>query len=181
MRNPPTSRNVQQNIQTARLDRLAVFCFLHLMKVPESPSLDSAAIASTSKPQPSNIAPVRSRTRYSRELRQHLRNSLGDQCAQCPNRERLEFDCIISTGPEHHRLSWRARLKFYQRELNKENLQLLCKPCHIAKTLRDIADRENAVKFVCCPRCSHTFRAISPDTTATGIQSVCGGVVAAGE
>ena len=181
VRNRPVSRNVRESNRTVRLDRPAVFCFSPLVKIPEFPSLDCAAIASTSKPQQSNIAPVRSRTRYSRELRQHLQNSLGNQCAACTSRERLEFDCIVSQGPDHHRLSWRGRLKFYERELSRGNLQLLCKPCHIAKTLRDIADRENAVKFVCCPRCAHTFRAVSPDTTPNGILSVCSGVVADGE
>jgi 5-methylcytosine-specific restriction endonuclease McrA len=36
-------------------------------------------------------------------------------------------------------MSWPARLAFYERQAAAGNLQLLCRPCHVEKTLADIA------------------------------------------
>jgi len=98
------------------------------------------------------------RTKYSREIRDNLRKILGGKCAHCPATESLQFDCIVSQGGEHHEMQWRSRLNFYWQEHHKKNLQLLCPPCHVAKTLREIAARQLHEHRITCPRCAHIFR-----------------------
>lgn len=65
--------------------------------------------------------------------------ALGACCILCgeDDQDELEKDCIIPRGDEHHKMSTDQRATFYWRELLQDNLQLLCKECHAAKTKKE--------------------------------------------
>ena len=58
---------------------------------------------------------------------------LGEYCASCGSREKLEFDCINPCGDRHHRMTAPARISFYRAQMRKGNLQLLCSECNSLK------------------------------------------------
>jgi hypothetical protein len=98
------------------------------------------------------------RTRYSRELKARLIAQLGGQCARCSAHEHLQFDCVRSQGGAHHEMQWRDRLRFYEREISRGNVQLLCPKCHVKKTLDEIAARHFHEARVQCPTCATVIR-----------------------
>lgn len=71
---------------------------------------------------------------WARKVKQHLRALLGARCAQCGATEELEFDCIVPQGHAHHAAGTVSRATFYRRQFAEGNLQLLCGPCHVAKS-----------------------------------------------
>lgn len=71
-----------------------------------------------------------------RTLKQ-LKQQLGGCCADCGSRRKLEFDCIQPAGHWHHRIGLTWRASFYRQQAKADNLQLLCRPCHIIKTSRE--------------------------------------------
>lgn len=93
-----------------------------------------------------------SRTLITRKLKAHLILLLGARCARCPATQHLQFDLIVSDGGKHHALDYHSRVRFYVQQFSKENLQLLCPACHVAKTLDDIA-RQRMPRSVTCPNC----------------------------
>lgn len=72
-----------------------------------------------------------------RRVKKALIDCLKGKCARCPETTDLQFDCIKPTGPAHHKMFSDARLKFYQFQLDRGNLQLLCGKCHTAKTTQE--------------------------------------------
>ena len=74
--------------------------------------------------------------------RRRILNRDGHQCAQCGSTERLEIDHINNTrGPNYDR---------------DANLQVLCRPCHRAKTQREMKrgkERKRARRYL--PRTPH--------------------------
>ena len=62
-----------------------------------------------------------------------LRVILGNKCAQCGSKHKLEFDCKIPKGHKHHKIEWSWRICFYRQEHSRGNLQLLCSVCNSAK------------------------------------------------
>ena len=96
------------------------------------------------------------KTKYSRALKAKLHSQLGGRCVRCGATEHLQFDCITSTGSEHHGFNYRSRLKFYETQIAQSNLQLLCPSCHTTKTLDEIAARRFHSAHVVCPKCGHT-------------------------
>jgi len=73
-----------------------------------------------------------------------LRKALGFVCAKCPQKRRLEFDCIIPQGHKHHRIGFTWRMSFYRQQFAAGNLQLLCKSCHASKTYADTYEKLNS-------------------------------------
>jgi len=98
------------------------------------------------------------RTKYSRELKARLISAGGGKCVRCGSREHLQFDCVVSTGADHHRFNYRQRLKFYEAEAARNNIQLLCPSCHTAKTLDEIAARRFHEARITCPNCNQTIK-----------------------
>jgi len=74
---------------------------------------------------------------YIRKRRAQLLCLLGDRCAWCGSVDDLEVDCIEPQGHEHHTCGPYSRLKFYLRQLDLRNVQLLCARCHAKKTALD--------------------------------------------
>lgn len=77
------------------------------------------------------------RSDRTKKSRLELSQRLGDHCARCGARDRLEFDVIRSVGSYHHFYDWPRRIRFYWGQLLNFNLQLLCRRCHRAKTALD--------------------------------------------
>ena len=75
-----------------------------------------------------------------------LRADLGERCARCSLPFDLEFDCIQPNGPAHHGKSFCDRIRFYVREHQRGNLQLLCVKCHQLKSVQDKFNLKEAVK-----------------------------------
>lgn len=63
---------------------------------------------------------------------------LGGKCAECGTTENLEFDCIHPCGDKHHRYSTCQRMSFYHRQHREGNLQILCRPHNIEKSVSDL-------------------------------------------
>ena len=66
-----------------------------------------------------------------------LRERLGGVCVHCGSEKNLEFDCIEPQGDRHHRMESSIRVSFYRKEFRRNNLQLLCRECHIRKSLTE--------------------------------------------
>lgn len=67
-----------------------------------------------------------------------LLDLLGGKCVRCGTIEKLEFDCIIPQGHEHHRWETSARMSFYRRQhFEFQNLQILCQKHNAIKSIRD--------------------------------------------
>lgn len=122
--------------------------------------------SSTPKPQRTNQPTPSKQTLRVRTRRDNLRSALGAVCVRCGATEALQFDCIVSTGPEHLVMSWKARLAFYERQAMRGNVQLLCRACHVKKTMLDIAKREFWNHRISCPCCRQVFR--FSDVVSTG-------------
>jgi hypothetical protein len=58
--------------------------------------------------------------------REVLREKLGGVCSMCGTRLDLQFDFIKSDGGKHHALSSVDRVRAYEIEFGRGNLQLLC-------------------------------------------------------
>ena len=74
-------------------------------------------------------------TRYARALRAKLIAQLGGKCALCSESDpaRLEFDHIHGARFRHNQLSYSARMKRYEREVELGQIRLLCAPCNKAE------------------------------------------------
>lgn len=61
-----------------------------------------------------------------------MREEMGNVCVLCKAKEDLEFDVIIPVGENsHHRkMSWDQRIRFYRKQRENNNLQLLCATCN---------------------------------------------------
>ena len=69
--------------------------------------------------------------------RRELVVALGGLCFVCGVSEGLEMDCIVPRGSQHHYMPFHTKIRFYWQEHLRANLQLLCRPCHRAKTRYD--------------------------------------------
>ena len=58
---------------------------------------------------------------------------LGGKCRACGATNCLTFDCIKPTGDEHHRLSSVGRVCYYEAQMRRGNVQLLCSECNSKK------------------------------------------------
>lgn len=67
---------------------------------------------------------------WAQAARLRLLTKLGSECAECGLRCNLTFDCIVSTGHHHHTMDASARMCFYHRQHEKQNLQILCRSCN---------------------------------------------------
>lgn len=65
--------------------------------------------------------------------RARLLVTLGNQCARCQDTRDLTFDCIKSQGHRHHSMDASARMCFYHRQHEAQNLQILCRRCNGVK------------------------------------------------
>ncbi len=62
---------------------------------------------------------------------------LGRKCVKCGSYDRLELDEIIPNGcGAVKRMNRWTRIKFYRRELEKNNLQVLCRKCNAQKAAK---------------------------------------------
>lgn len=66
---------------------------------------------------------------WARKKRDELRIILGGKCVTCGTTKKLEFDVIIpiNNNDHHRKLSWDSRMRFYIKQHQHSNLQLLCK------------------------------------------------------
>lgn len=65
--------------------------------------------------------------------RQEILQLLGRRCRWCGSRRHLEFDCIVAQGHRHHAMGSAWRMSFYLLQLERENLQVLCRRCNAVK------------------------------------------------
>lgn len=70
---------------------------------------------------------------WAKRTRAQLLALLGAICRRCGSREHLTFDCIIPTGPKHHRFDTSHRMSFYRSMHQIGNLQVLCHECNSRK------------------------------------------------
>lgn len=77
---------------------------------------------------------------WAKNERLNLLVKLGNKCIICRygRKKYLEFDCIIPQGDKHHKMSTDQRICFYRKQHKLNNVQILCKKCHIKKTLLEI-------------------------------------------
>jgi 5-methylcytosine-specific restriction endonuclease McrA len=88
---------------------------------------------------------------WAQKAKLHLRNLLGNACARCGAREDLEFDCIVPQGHAHHTVGTVGRATFYRRQFEAGNLQLLCGPCHVAKSRAENRPGQDAGAIIVNP------------------------------
>lgn len=75
---------------------------------------------------------------WAKKQRAQMYQLLGWVCKMCDKEKRkMEFDCIIPQGDRHHRMDTSARICFYRKQYQANNLQLLCRQCHIKKTKKE--------------------------------------------
>lgn len=67
---------------------------------------------------------------WARYARSQLLMALGNACNQCGDTRDLTFDCIVSTGHLHHSMDASARMCFYHRQHENQNVQILCRSCN---------------------------------------------------
>jgi hypothetical protein len=76
-----------------------------------------------------------------RDLRAIWLYVLGNKCAHVGKgkcKGKLEFDCIIPMGHDHHRrMDTLQRMNFYVKQAKNDNLQLLCKLHNSRKSRKD--------------------------------------------
>jgi|SRR5436190_15361593 len=72
-----------------------------------------------------------------RQIRDHLRHTLGRACLWCGSTTDLQFDYELPTPDGHHELAYRSRMVAYVRQSRVGNLQLLCATCHARKADQD--------------------------------------------
>lgn len=70
---------------------------------------------------------------FGRRRRTLLLKELGDCCKKCGSKEKLEFDCILARGHEHHTYDAARRVSFYWQQHWQGNLQILCSQCNNLK------------------------------------------------
>lgn len=76
---------------------------------------------------------------WAAKVREKLFDTLGRRCAWCAAREdeaKLTFDCIVPTQDGdrgHHKIEWSSRMSFYRKQLDLDNLQVLCSSCNSKK------------------------------------------------
>lgn len=85
----------------------------------------------------------RRQTEWARRERDKLRLVLGSKCARCGEDDLplLQFD-VITIDPDdnnahHQELSWDQRMRFYLKQHEKKNVQLLCQKCHGSKSKKE--------------------------------------------
>lgn len=61
----------------------------------------------------------------------------------CGHSGPYQLDCIEPRGAWHHITGSYQRIRFYIAEANRDNLQVLCVPCHQAKSRREAAVRRS--------------------------------------
>lgn len=66
-----------------------------------------------------------------------LQFALGGRCIECGTTKNLEFDCINPQGHRHHAIGFVRRICFYRKQHVLNNLQLLCRKCHIKKSVKE--------------------------------------------
>jgi 5-methylcytosine-specific restriction endonuclease McrA len=74
---------------------------------------------------------------WAREARRRLIETLGGVCAECGTTEKLELDCIIPQGDDHHKFDQSARMCFYNAQHRAGNLQVLCDKHNNLKSLKE--------------------------------------------
>lgn len=57
----------------------------------------------------------------------------GDECVACGKKDELTFDCIVSCGDAHHKYDSAKRMQFYEQQIAKRNIQILCHKCNSQK------------------------------------------------
>jgi len=78
---------------------------------------------------------ARRQIEWANEARVNIVEALGAACVLCGATEDLEIDVIHKTSrdPEsHHHRKWNVsqRVTFWRREMEHDNLQLLCSTCN---------------------------------------------------
>lgn len=71
--------------------------------------------------------------RWAIRKRAELLEALGAVCCWCGSLENLTFDCISPRGDGHHKGSTDQRMRFYLREHENDNVQVLCGSCNARK------------------------------------------------
>ena len=84
----------------------------------------------------------RRQKQWARRTLDAQRESLGGVCQICGSNDNLEMDCIAPMGDKHHKMSTDQRASFYRRQLMASNVQLLCKDCHMIKTIHEQLEDE---------------------------------------
>src|SRR5258707_8995442 len=74
---------------------------------------------------------------WAKRARIALIEELGGCCIDCGSTRKLEFDCEITQGDEHHKMDTSARICFYRKQYSNGNLKLRCKTDHKLKTQRE--------------------------------------------
>ena len=75
--------------------------------------------------------------KWARKRRAEIIEILGGCCRVCRTDEKLELDCIISTGHCNRCREQSALVSFYNKMLKENNLQILCESCHSKKTRKE--------------------------------------------
>jgi 5-methylcytosine-specific restriction endonuclease McrA len=91
------------------------------------------------------------RRRRAIRARLELIFEMGGKCERCSSVERLEFHVVQSVGGEHHYYDWSQRIRFYRSQLERGNLQLLCRVCHQRQTTSDNCKARALVRMVSPP------------------------------
>jgi 5-methylcytosine-specific restriction endonuclease McrA len=76
---------------------------------------------------------ARRQKEWANRKRQEMLELLRPVCRYCGSTEHLQFDCIVPQGDTHHRYDPSQRISFYRLQLERENLQVLCRNCNARK------------------------------------------------
>lgn len=75
---------------------------------------------------------------WQRARKRRIFHLLGNECVECGATEKLQLDHKINKGKRVATI-WQRAWSVVEKELPK--LQLLCEPCHIAKTRAEVKQR----------------------------------------
>lgn len=76
-------------------------------------------------------------TKRYHKLRAEWIDKLGGQCVNCGNREDLNFDHIVAEDKEYDIAKILSSHSKKKVELEMTKCQILCKPCHITKSVSE--------------------------------------------